>query len=521
MKINFRQLQLPELVPARADQLKILSGFYGQDQALNPPKIPDGVPNIPTNLPRNINEIINDIEYENCQNISTIEWIYCLYKKSEWDQLNLQKSQITSQLIWKYAHSKDSLKQLLFWNLISSISNQKISVNFPRSLVDTFSCHFIPQTEKDKNIRIIINALISTSPQNKIGQISYQSLLTPYQLFLQHQLPTKISTIKESLEYTVLHFIEAIIKDVKSITEKQIIWLLNCLQEMDRRQQLKSVESILIEVSPDIGGQYPRLVNWLKQNYSLAVNNSRWNELSSQAKIALQKWIGAVNYNDFSSLVDLTVQYIEQESINLDRRSKEKLNKSKDQLLARRIFWSHYSERFTRIRILLPQSFLSHNNFEYQEVTTLKEDGSEPTEICIFDFDDYFVVEFFRGIGSETRLLKYSKDVNDLLFLNSQLSVKKIRALGGEAHDHCYLWQISCNHLLLRKNIKPNEGLREFKRLDTRRNKIVVDSYDSRFGLVYPSLESQHKREEQVEDWRKTLERLEKEASMSLLFDTI
>ena len=38
---------------------------------------------------------------------------------------------------------------------------------------------------------------------------------------------------------------------------------------MDQRQQLKSVESILVEVSPDIGGQYPRLVNWLKQNYSL------------------------------------------------------------------------------------------------------------------------------------------------------------------------------------------------------------------------------------------------------------
>ena len=139
MKINFRQLQLPGLIPARADQLKILSGFYGQDQALNPPKIPDGVPHIPTTLPRNINEIINDIEHDNCQNISTLEWIYCLYKKSEWDQLNLQKSQITSQLIWKYAHNKDSLKQLLFWNLISSISNQKISANFPRSLVDTFS----------------------------------------------------------------------------------------------------------------------------------------------------------------------------------------------------------------------------------------------------------------------------------------------------------------------------------------------------------------------------------------------
>ena len=515
MKINFRQLQLPEIIPVRADQLKILSEFYGQDQALNPPKIPNGVPNIPTTLPRNINEIINDIEHDNCQNISTLEWIYCLYKKSEWDQLNLRKSQITSQLIWEYAHNKDSLKQLLFWNLISSIRNQKISANFPRSLVDTFSFHFIPQTQKDKNIRIIINALISTSPQNKIGQISYQSLLTPYQLFLQHQLPTKISTIKESLEYTVLNFIEAIIKDVNSITEQHIDWLLNCLQEMDRRQQLESVESILVEMSPDIGGQYPHLVNWLKQKYSLAVNNSRWNELSYQAKIALQKWIGAVNYNDFSNLVDLTVQYIEQESINLDRRGKEKLNKSKDQLLARRIFWSHYSERFTRIRILLPLSSLSHNNFEHQEVVTLKEDGSDPTEICIFDFGVYFVVEFFRGKGSEIRFFKHSQKNNDILFLSDQLSVKQIRALGGEAHDHCKLWQVSCNHWLLEKNIRPNEGLTHFRRVN------ASDPYNPDNGLSYPSLKDKEEREKQVYQWRKTLERLEKEASMSILFDKI
>ena len=503
MKINFRQLQLPGLIPARADQLKILSGFYGQDQALNPPKIPDGVPHIPTTLPRNINEIINDIEHDNCQNISTLEWIYCLYKKSEWDQLNLQKSQITSQLIWKYAHNKDSLKQLLFWNLISSISNQKISANFPRSLVDTFSFHFIPQTKKDKNIRIIINALISTSPQNKIGQISYQSFLTPYQLFLQHQLPTKISTIKESLEYTVLHFIEAVIKDVKSITEKHIDWLLNCLQEMDRKQQLKSVESILIEVSSDIGGQYPRLVNWLKQKYSLAVNNSQWNELSSQAKIALQKWIGAVNYNDFYDLVENTLTLLERESRDFR------------QLRSRRAFWSNYSDRFARIRILLPQSSLSlsQNNFEYQEVGILEEDGSDPTEICIFDFDDYFVVEFFRGNGSETRLFKHSQKNNDILFLSSQLSVKQIRALGGEAHDHCKLWQVSCNHWLLEKKIFPNQGLTHFRRVN------ASDTYNPDKGLSYPSLKDQQERNDQVKQWQRKLERLEKEASMSRLFD--
>ncbi|MEB3308677.1 MAG: EH signature domain-containing protein [Snowella sp.] len=500
-KFYFSQLKLPEITNIEANQLKELAGLSGKQSALKAIKVPEGVPHLPNKHPRTINEIMEDIENKNFQNINFLEWIYCIYKKSEWDKINPEKSDTTSQFIWNYSQNNNSLKQLLFWNLILYINKQQTSTFFPQSLTNTFS-KFIPQTQIDKVTCSIINALFSKLPQVEITKIAWQCLVTPYQLFLDNQLPTKISIIDESLKYATLYFIEIATTNIHLITQNHISWLLNCFQEMSDEQRLYSVESILCEIPAEIGGKYPKLVEWLRNNYGFNSANSRWSELSSNAKFALQKWIGAVNYNDFSNLVN--------EILNcLDKSSKDFR-----QLRSRRVFWSNYSDRFSRIRILLPESasLLSNNSFKNQEFAYLKNDGSEPTEICIFDFGEYFVVEFFRGKGSETRLFKNSAETNKFLFINSELSVKKIRALGGEAHDHCTLWQVACNHWLLERNIHPNQGLKLFKRVN------ASDSYDPKYGLTYPSGEERQKRERQVEQWRRTMRKLEDEAKNYVLW---
>ncbi|MGF1590025.1 MAG: EH signature domain-containing protein [Pleurocapsa sp.] len=100
----------------------------------------------------------------------------------------------------------------------------------------------------------------------------------------------------------------------------------------------------------------------------------------------------------------------------------------------------------------------------HQDVEILQEDGSDPTEICIFDFGDWFVVEFFRGTGSETRIFKKDAKTEQQLF-NSQLSIKKLRYLGlnNPIHDHVICWQYFCEQLLRQKNIFPNQGTENFK----------------------------------------------------------
>lgn len=73
-------------------------------------------------------------------------------------------------------------------------------------------------------------------------------------------------------------------------------------------------------------------------------------------------------------------------------------------------------------------------------------------------FSECLVVEFFRGRGSEIRLLTNNVKNQQILFGESKLSVKRIRGLGGEKHDHVFLWQFFCPQWLEQKRIQPNPG---------------------------------------------------------------
>jgi EH_Signature domain len=131
-------------------------------------------------------------------------------------------------------------------------------------------------------------------------------------------------------------------------------------------------------------------------------------------------------------------------------------NFESNRLCSRRDFWANYSNRFERLRILLPSTSQIAIGRQIQGDERLEDDGSDPTEICIFDFGEWFVVEFFRGKGSETRLFPKNSRNQQILFGESTLSVKRIRCLGGDRHDHVYLWQVFSPTWLENNGIFPN-----------------------------------------------------------------
>jgi len=267
---------------------------------------------------------------------------------------------------------------------------------------------------------------------------------------------------------------------------------------MSKQQQIRGVEYLLTSVSQAVGGNQPKLVNWLRQNYGSGMISSRWNELSSQAKIALRKWIGAVNYNDFQKLVDLLLKQLSLEEWE------------RNQLERRKGFWANYSDRFERIRILLPQSSFNVLNahFSNQDVNLLSEDGTKATEVCIFDFGDRFVVEFFRGPGSETRVFKRDLRIEKELFQSLFLSIKRLRCLGGEIHDHVFCWQHYCEKWLREvNNIYPNESTVNFKGLP-----FKYSQYNCKTGLPAPSLDDLEQRQRKLSRWKHEIQQLEREA---------
>ena len=269
---------------------------------------------------------------------------------------------------------------------------------------------------------------------------------------------------------------------------------------MDGVQQLKSVEKLLIQVDPELGTKYSELINWLRQYYGSSTLNSRWNELSPEAKAAMRKWLGAVSYQDFQRLVSLILNRVSLQDHEYNR------------LRSRSGFWSNYSDRFERIRILLPQSSVSilGSYLNHQDVEILQEDGSDKTEVCIFDFGAWFVVEFFRGNGSETRLFKRNIETEQQLF-NSQLLIKKLRYLGlnKPIHDHVFCWQYYCERWLKQHNIFPNRGTTNFQGIPHRYNR-----YNEQTGLVEPSFDNKRKRDRSLGYWRQDIARLEREAKL-------
>ncbi len=389
---------------------------------------------------KTVDEILKKVQQGKEESISKLEWIYCIYAKSEWDAKNTLNSTETSVLIWKHAAQNAWLQRQLLWRL-ALYYNEQNQHHLASSFVE--SVHVFLSIEDVKsllNVKIV-RALSTTNARIELSRIACELNFTPGELIteINHDLPVWIAAFQNFVEDIVPYFCS-----LTNPNQQQLNWLLRCFNEMSSEHQINAVNYLLIHVSKEIASKYPLLVTWVKENYS---NAEKIHRLSEPARQKLREWIGAINYADFKRLVNLILQRLQLEDFQIN------------QLRRRSEFWKFYSDRFESIRILLPQrTFNTIGSQVKGDVDILKDDGSNPTEICIFDFGEWFVVEFFRGIGSETRLLPKTLKNQQILFGQNQLSVKQIRCLGGDTHDHAYLWQYYCCQWLEKKRIYPNPG---------------------------------------------------------------
>ena len=388
---------------------------------------------------RSIDEILIDIENERSDSVSALEWVYLIHTKEEWDREHPTQAVPTSREIWQVAMSDSWLCQILGWQLALHYGDYQ-QVLAP-SLVECLA-EFISQIQKTKPLfGSIIQAISGNQPASKLAKIAHAHLLTPQQLLEKAQLPSKTVITIDALEYVAAIFCQ-------NPTIEQVDWLVKCLDKMMMEQQLKAVEYILTEKKTKaLDGTLTPLVEWLQRYYGPRTTGDLWHRLSDNAKQALRDWIGSVNYNDFANLVSNLLDVLHIEDFE------------RNQLRRRREFWAKYTNRFQRIRILLPQDSIDLCGDDFiADIEILKRDGSSPTEVCIFDFGSHFVVEFFRGVGSETRLFTRTNEIEKQLFGSDKLSVKCLRRLGGEVHDHKYLWQFYCEQWLRGKGISLNPG---------------------------------------------------------------
>lgn len=430
-------------------------------------QLPDKEISLPT-----VDKVLEAIQQNRVHEVTELEWIYCIHAKEKWDEENFNFRQETSQLIWRVAINNEWLRHKLLWCLALYCGGNQNEL--ATSLAQTFNFLANSPTVNQLLPVKIMQAVVSNNSGLKLAEITCEQNLTCSELLnrIQNDLPVWIPQFSQFTECISSYFCT-----IDSPYEQQVNWLLRCLDEMSSELQGNTVNHLLINVSKEVASNHPQLVEWMRNNYR---NGDKWNRLSKEAKEKLREWIGAVNYADFQHLVDLILNVLHFPQWQ------------ENQLRKRRNFWADYSNRFEQLRILLPQSSLNAiRNLHRGNVDLLEDDGSDTTEVCIFDFGEWLVVEFFRGKGSETRLFLNNHRNQQVLFGNSNLSVKRIRYLGGHRHDHKYLWQVKCREWLQEKGIQPNPG--------------------SLPGGT-PTPDQFRQRQNKLEQWNNEIERLEREA---------
>ena len=494
----FRQLQLPQDPPTwQPAKLKLAS-----EKIISEPLKKPKIPNTQTSLPRQIDQIITDIQNEQANNITQLEWVYYLYTKIQWDNQNPEKSKETAEAIWQTAKQNEWLKHRLFWRLALHYSNnvetqtnnppatKSVSNHLPLSLVESFP-DFTRNLGGNDGLPIQIIKTLQNQNTYELAKLSWQYLRTPSELLAYARLPQWLKEVQIALDSVAGIFVKN-----KVSGNPEVEWLLRCLKQMSPKQQVTAVEELLTQLSGETINRLPKLIEWLREQYAVANTSSQWHQLSDAANSALSRWIGSVNYGYFQQLVDLLARMLKLP------------DEERQQLEARRDFWANYSDRIQRIRLLLPQSSITALGYQLQiKVDLLTEDSSETTEICIFDFGHSYILEFLRGTGGETRIVPRKPSIDLLLFSSNKLTIKQLRRLGDEVHDHVFLWQISCQRWLNQRKIRPNPGTEYFKGLSKHQGK-----YDPNRGLPLLSEKEQKERDIQLKQWQRNMEKLQREA---------
>lgn len=449
---------------------------------------------------RSVEDIAASLEADAGERLSLLEWVVLALHKDSWDRtVSKERAIATSRQIWQAALSQKPLLSHLVWLLATSYGDRDTLAPSMLEAID-FS-ELQPRIPKSQ---FQVLQWLSQSDYAEIARQACADNLSPQAFFHSLQLPESAKAVESTYHKAV----EGFIGNHRQCSHAGQ-WLVQCFNEMSDEIELEQVTTLLLQVSANAGNQYSNLVEWLRRCYWHRSRPSRWNELSSTPQQALMKWIHGASWQDFQNLVRAVYKQIEQERGGYATGSSryEILSKQMNQLYRREQFWSNYSSRFERLRILVPEKSEKFIRGELQrDIDVLAPDSSEATEVCIFDFGNKYIVEFFRGKASEMRLFSGDRDpsIEAKLFNTPNLSVCQIRNLGGEKHDHAYLWQAYAQRWLSSRNIHPNDGTRVWKGLHPR-----YAQYTPQTGLPLPSSNKQVQRDRSLRNWREQIARIE------------
>ncbi|MFB2657066.1 EH signature domain-containing protein [Shewanella xiamenensis] len=477
MAINRYSFTLPNLPRSnRLDRL-VFDDWY--DMGL----FDEQLPSFP---PKTLEQIVTLVLLNRSQEIHIFEWLDVLENQSQWDDLPDEMLERACIAVWSGIACNQTLGDVALFKIGLALDGK--TTNIASQIIDSMEiARSVPQLDDLLKYKIDWLLLLQRQDFYQLAQYCYKLNRTISGAVKWLRLPQM-----NSYETQLLSHLCAV--SVQQQDDKSDQWLAaNFLALQATSHRIEILDQYIQTFGKVSFGK--RCGKLIEQHCFPEQTNSYWGRLSISSQALLKTRFKLSNYYNLSSISSVlcseeagnVLGFLEDERRQIRSRSK---------------FWSNYSSRFNRVRVLLPEQtfkFVSEiNNALPIFINQIKQMDRTESEIFVFELEKIIVVEFLRGGMAETRFFNRNDWNSQRLFESAELNGEDIRAMSQlEVHDHLVGWQHFCEKLLRTKfNLLPNDGLTKFRGLPPEAN-----GFSSAVGLPKPPANMLMERQKSLESW--------------------
>ena len=401
--------------------------------------------------------------------LTDIEWLVLLNKEKELAELDTLEQTEIGHLVWKHTLKTPSLFQKIIKKLM--LDYEFGYEHFPKAFKDTLLRQvFKPAGDLSKLQLSWVRQLI-LNDKKQCAAISLKHNLTPKEFSIKIGFNSEAKYLKE-LILQASH----VISEAPSIQEQH--WWVNCQDEVKAANTVTMLEQLLGKLTV-LENDGP-LDKWLTKYYLPDSRYTEFYKLNEEARQQLLILYNVTTYEEVKNIFKL----LRDTSIDQSLTEWEARN-----LNSRIDFWSDYSDSFKRVRFILTArayellKYRVHIDTDRIAVMT-DNDRNNRSEICIFEFERFFIVERFRnefdmGVFAKTALLERQ------LFSQPNFDAMNIIPLVPDGmHDHKNDYQYFVKEALCSiYGIKANRGSRvaiwrrPHKEREQTRNQMLLKRY--------------------------------------------
>ncbi|EOX4938276.1 hypothetical protein ACER1F_001885 [Vibrio alginolyticus] len=442
---------------------------------------------LPSFPPKTIKQIIELVRAGRTNTIHIFEWLDAIENQNQWNNLDVSEKQMACIAVWTGIGSHSTLGDIAMFKLGLSLDDKPSSV--VADLVDSIEiARTVPNWNEFDALKLDWLLALKSQQYQSMVEMCYQVNRSVASYIKLLRLP-QASSYQRLVEQKILNVIPK-----TDLSTNDDLWLISNFYALKTTQQRVQFCSNLIShlAMFSFGEQCHDVI---EQHCLPNTSDSFWTSLTQSERSILKKKFNLTGYFDLYAISSALYSDHAESELGLTEYEVR-------QIRSRSKFWSNYSTRFDRVRVLLPETSYhfvdSHNGGVPDYVTKISGRDTEVIEVYVFEIEDIIVVEFLRGELGETRIFKNNDWHAKQLFDSSDLTIADIRAMTQlDVHDHLACWQFFCEKLLRTKfQIIPNKDTTKFKGLSRELGLFNVES-----GLPKPSLEHLDTRKKHLEVW--------------------